>query len=65
LLDRVKLECSHGQLRPSSGDAPPANRLNIWQRVDAVAPAPAPAPATGSAIPLMGPVAAAPEPPTT
>lgn len=63
LLDRVKLECSHRQLRPSSGDAPPANRLNIWQRVDAVAPAPVPA--TVSAMPLMGPVAAAPEPPTT
>ena len=38
LLDRVKAECSRERLRPSRGDAPPANRLNIWQRVDAVAP---------------------------
>ena len=46
LLARVKAECSRERLRPSRGDAPPANRLNIWQRVDAVAPAlPAPTPA--------------------
>jgi hypothetical protein len=40
LLDRVKAECARERLRPSRGDAPPANRLNIWQRVDAVAPTP-------------------------
>ena len=40
LLDRVKAECSRERLRPSRGDAPPANRLNIWQRVDAVTPTP-------------------------
>jgi len=44
LLGRVKAECSRERLRPSRGDAPPANRLNIWQRVDAVAPAPATGP---------------------
>ena len=47
LLARVKSECSRERLRPSRVDAPPANRLNIWQRVDAVAPAsvlPPPAP---------------------
>lgn len=38
LLNRVKAECSRERLRPSGGEAPPANRLNIWQRVDAVAP---------------------------
>ena len=38
LLDRVKAECSRTQLRPSRGDAPPPNRLNIWQRLDATAP---------------------------
>lgn len=63
LLDRVKLECSRERLRPSRGDAPPANRLNIWQRVDAVAPAPVPGPAT--ILPLTGPVVAAPAPPAT
>lgn len=63
LLDRVKLECSRERLRPSRGDAPPANRLNIWQRVDAVAPAPAMGPVPP--MPLMGPTAATPEPPAT
>lgn len=63
LLDRVKLECSRERLRPSRGDAPPANRLNIWQRVDAVAPAPVVGPAP--VMPLMAPVAATPEPPAT
>lgn len=63
LLDRVKAECSRERLRPSRGDAPPASRLNIWQRVDAVAPVPVTGPV--SALPLMGPVAAAPEPSTT
>ena len=63
LLDRVKAECSRDRLRPSRGDAPPANRLNIWQRVDAVAPAPITGPA--SPIPLMGPAVAPPSPPTT
>lgn len=43
LLDRVKAECARARLRPSRGDAPPASRLNIWQRVDAAAPAPVPA----------------------
>ncbi len=63
LLDRVKAECSRERLRPSRGDAPPANRLNIWQRVDAVAPAPVMGPVPP--MPLMAPVAAAPEPPAT
>ncbi len=50
LLVRVKAECSRERLRPSRGDAPPANRLNIWQRVDAVAPTPVgPTPATPAA----------------
>ncbi len=61
LLDRVKLECSRERLRPSRGDAPPANRLNIWQRVDAVAPAPVSGPV--AALPLMGPVVTTPEAP--
>ena len=63
LLDRVKAECSRERLRPSRGDAPPANRLNIWQRVDAVAPVPVSGPVP--IMPLMGPVVAAPEPPAT
>ncbi|MDQ3125051.1 MAG: hypothetical protein M3Q74_05530 [Pseudomonadota bacterium] len=63
LLDRVKAECSRERLRPSRGDAPPANRLNIWQRVDAVAPAPVSGPVP--IMPLIGPVTAAPEPPET
>lgn len=58
LLDRVKAECSRERLRPSRGDAPPANRLNIWQRVDAMAPAPATGPAP--VLPLAGPVIAPP-----
>ena len=58
LLHRVKLECSRERLRPSRGDAPPANRLNIWQRVDAVAPAPVTGPAP--AMPLAGPLVAPP-----
>ena len=58
LLDRVKLECSRERLRPSRGDAPPANRLNIWQRVDAVAPAPVAGPAT--VMPLAAPTIAVP-----
>ena len=61
LLDRVKLECSRERLRPSRGDAPPANRLNIWQRVDAVAPAPVMGPAP--IMPLAAPTIAAPAPP--
>lgn len=63
LLDRVKAECSRERLRPSRGDAPPANRLNIWQRVDAVAPAPVSGPVP--VMPLMGTVVATPEPPAT
>ena len=61
LLDRVKLECSRERLRPSRGDAPPANRLNIWQRVDAVAPAPVTGPAP--VMPLAAPTIAVPAPP--
>ena len=61
LLDRVKLECSRERLRPSRGDAPPANRLNIWQRVDAVAPAPVMGPAP--VMPLVTPTIAVPAPP--
>jgi len=61
LLDRVKLECSRERLRPSRGDAPPANRLNIWQRVDAVAPAPVAGPAT--VMPLAAPTIAVPATP--
>lgn len=57
LLDRVKAECARARLRPSRGDAPPANRLNIWQRVDAVAPAPAGVPVPP--MPLMAPAATA------
>ncbi len=63
LLDRVKLECSRERLRPSRGDAPPANRLNIWQRVDAVAPAPVMGPAP--IMPLAAPTIAAPATPAT
>jgi hypothetical protein len=63
LLTRVKLECSRDRLRPSRGDAPPANRLNIWQRVDAVAPAVVPGPAV--AMPLMGTAVSTPAPPAT
>lgn len=63
LLDRVKSECSRERLRPSRGDAPPANRLNIWQRVDAVAPVPVMGP--GPVMPLVGPVLAPPAPPAT
>jgi hypothetical protein len=55
LLARVKTECSRERLRPSRGDAPPSNRLNIWQRVDAVAPAPVPGPVPPR--PLMAPAA--------
>lgn len=61
LLERVKLECSRERLRPSRGDAPPANRLNIWQRVDAVAPEPVMGPTP--VMPLVGPAAATPAPP--
>ncbi|WP_292028168.1 hypothetical protein [Brevundimonas sp. UBA2416] len=63
LLNRVKLECSRERLRPSRGDAPPANRLNIWQRVDAVAPAPVMGPAP--IMPLAAPTIAAPATPAT
>jgi hypothetical protein len=63
LLDRVKTDCSRERLRPSRGDAPPANRLNIWQRVDAVAPALVAGPV--APLPLLGPVAATPAPPAT
>lgn len=59
LLTRVKAECSREQLRPSGGEAPPANRLNIWQRLDAVAPVAAPA----GILPLAGPATAAPPAP--
>ena len=58
LLTRVKAECSRERLRPSRGDAPPANRLNIWQRVDAVAPVPGPVPP--APLPLLAPVTAPP-----
>lgn len=67
LLDRVKVECDREQLRPSRGVAPPANRLNIWQRVDAVAPVPAPASVPGpvQALPLASPTVAMPAPPAS
>jgi len=63
LLDRVKAECSRERLRPSRGDAPPASRLNIWQRVDAVAPAPVAGPVP--VLPLVSPGTAASGSPTT
>lgn len=63
LLDRVKAECSRERLRPSRGDAPAANRLNIWQRVDAVAPTQEPV--RTPLAPLFNPVTPAPVPPAT
>ncbi len=62
LLTRVKAECSRARLRPSRGDAPASNRLNIWQRLDAAAPVvePARAPAAPLFIATPPPSAAPP-----